>query len=95
MTYFQAWRIFAKVTHAVPPLLPAGPLVRWGAGLSGDLWTRVTGREPDVNSAATSMAAQSRNFVSTRAGRELGYQPRPLREAAEAAWQWFREHSYA
>jgi dihydroflavonol-4-reductase len=95
LTYFQAWRIFAKVTRSLPPLLPAGPLVRVVAGRCGDLWTRWTGREPDVNSAATAIVAQSRNFVSTRAQRELGYHARPFREAAEAAWQWFREHHYA
>ena len=78
LTYFQAWRIFAKVTRAIPPLLPAGPLVRRAAGRCGDLWTRLTGREPDVNSAATAMAAQSRNFVSTRAERELDYQRPPV-----------------
>jgi dihydroflavonol-4-reductase len=55
----------------------------------------LTGREPDVNSAATAIAAQSRNFVSSRAERELGYHARPLSEAAEAAWEWFRQHSYA
>jgi dihydroflavonol-4-reductase len=95
LSYFQAWRVFAKVTRALPPLLPAGPLVRRAAGGCGDLWTRLTGREPDVNSAATAIAAQSRNFVSSRAERELGYHARPLSEAAEAAWEWFRQHSYA
>ncbi len=95
LTYFQAWRIFAKITRAFPPLLPAGPLVRLAAGACGDLWTRLSGRELDVNSAATAIASQSRNFVSTRAEKELGYRSRPLTEAAEAAWHWFREHSYA
>ncbi|HTU24562.1 MAG TPA: NAD-dependent epimerase/dehydratase family protein [Pirellulales bacterium] len=94
LSYFQAWRVFARVTHALPPLLPAGPLVRIAAGRCGDLWTRLTGRELDVNSAATAIAAQRRNFVSTRAERELDYRPRGLAEAAEAAWQWFREHKY-
>ena len=55
----------------------------------------MTGREGDVNSAATMIAAQARNFVSTRAERELDYHPRPLVEAAQAAWQWFRDHKYA
>jgi nucleoside-diphosphate-sugar epimerase len=95
LSYFQAWRIFAKVTHSLRPSLPAGPMVLRLAGWGGDLWTRLTGREADVNSAATAMSAQARNFVSARAERELGYHARPLGEAAEAAWQWFREHGYA
>jgi dihydroflavonol-4-reductase len=93
--YLEAWRIFAEVTGARRPLFPLGPLIRRLAGWSGDLVTRLTGREPDVNSAATAAAALPRNFSSARAEAELGYHPRPLREAATAAWLWFREHGYA
>jgi dihydroflavonol-4-reductase len=95
LTYFQAWRIFAKITRKMPPLLPAGPLLRIGAGAAGDLWTKLTGREPDINSAATAIAAHKRNFSSRRAQEELGYQPRPMAEAAQAAWEWFKAHGYA
>ncbi len=95
LSYFQAWRIFAEVTGATPPLFPIGPLVRRGAGYVGDAVARITGREPDVNSAATALAAQKRRFTSARAERELGYAIRPLRESAADAWSWFRQHGYA
>lgn len=94
LSYFQAWRIFADVTGGTPPVLPAGPLLRLGAGYCGDLWARLTGRESDVNSAATAMAAQKRSYSSARAQAELGYRPRPLREAATDAWAWFRSQGY-
>ena len=94
LSYFQAWRIFAEVSGATPPLIPAGPLMRMGAGYFGDLVTRLTGREPDVNSAATAISAQKRNFSSDRAEAELGYRPRPLRDAAVDAWAWFRGNGY-
>jgi dihydroflavonol-4-reductase len=94
LTYFQAWRIFAQVTGGTPPVFPAGPLIRIGAGRFGDLVAKLTGREPDVNSAATAISAQTRNFSSARAERELDYRPRPLREAAADAWQWFRSNGY-
>jgi hypothetical protein len=48
-----------------------------------------------VNSAATTSSGQQRNFLSTRAERELGYRSRPLAESGADAWQWFREHGYA
>ena len=67
LSYFQAWRIFARVTRSIPPLFPAGPLVRVAAGRWGDLMTRWTGREGDINSAVTTSSAQTRNFQSTRA----------------------------
>ena len=95
LNYFQAWRIFARVTGSWPPLFPAGPLVRIGAGWCGDAWTKLSGHEPDLNSAATAISAQSRHFTSARAQAELGYRWRGLREAAEAAWQWFKQNGYA
>ena len=95
LSYFQAWRTFAKVTRALPPIFPAGPLVRFVAGNAGDIWTTLTGREGDINSAAMAISAQNRNFVSTRAQQELDYRCRPFVETTETAWQWFREHGYA
>jgi dihydroflavonol-4-reductase len=95
LSYFQAWRIFAEVTGGTPPVFPAGPMARGIAGLFGDLATKLTGRETDVNSAATSISGQARNVTSARAATELGYRPRPLREAAADAWVWFRQHGYA
>ncbi len=77
LSYFQAWRIFADVSGGTPPVLPAGPVLRIAAGCVGDLFTRLTGRERDVNSAATGIAAQKRNFSSDRAKAELGYRSRP------------------
>lgn len=94
LSYFQAWRVFAKATGATPPVFPAGPMIRLGAGYFGDLVTLVTGREPDVNSAAVRISAQRRNFSSARAVKELGYHPRPLEEAAGDAWAWFRQNGY-
>lgn len=94
LTYFQAWRIFAEVTGGTPPVFPIGAITRYAAGRVGDLVGRLTGREPDVNSASTAMAAQKRRFSSARAEAELGYRARPLRESAADAWTWFRENGY-
>lgn len=94
LSYFRAWRIFAQVTGATPPLFPAGPLARIGAGICGDLITRITGRERDLNSASASMGAQWRQVSSARAEVELGYKSRPLDEAAADAWTWFQANGY-
>lgn len=95
LTYYQAWRVFAEATGGTPPVFPIGSLARRGAGYFGDLVGKLTGREPDVNSASTAIAAQKRNFTSARAESELGYRARPFRESAADAWAWFREHGYA
>lgn len=94
LSYFQAWRIFAGITGGTPPVIPAGPIARSIAGYYGDLRGMLTGREPDVNSAATKMSAQYRHVTSARAEAELGYRSRPLAEASADAWAWFREHKF-
>jgi dihydroflavonol-4-reductase len=94
LTYFQAWRTIAKVTGATPPLVPIGPLARKVAGLAGDAWRGLTGREPDVNSATTAISAQWRGFSSARAEAELSYRSRPIEESVADAWTWFRANGY-
>ncbi|MFC1597671.1 NAD-dependent epimerase/dehydratase family protein [Planctomycetota bacterium] len=94
-SYLDAWRLFAQVTGARSPWCRAGPLMLLAAGLAGDLRTRLTGREPDVNSGAIALAALPKNYSSKRAETELGYQIRPPEETVRDAWAWFRQHGYA
>jgi dihydroflavonol-4-reductase len=95
MTYFDAWRLFAEVSGAKGPWLRAGPVMRVAAGAATDLWTWVTGKEPEVNSAAIRMSNLFHFYSSARAESELGYRCRPPRESVAAAWQWFQQHGYA
>ncbi|HEV3003888.1 MAG TPA: NAD-dependent epimerase/dehydratase family protein [Pirellulales bacterium] len=90
LSYLEAWRMFASVSGARPPLGVVGRRLLRAAGVAGSLWGRICRREPDVNSAATAMSMLEHHFQSARAVAELGYSPRPAREAAEAAWDWFR-----
>jgi dihydroflavonol-4-reductase len=95
LSYFQAWRIFAAASGATPPVFPIGPLIRYGAGRCGDVFARLTGHEPDVNSASVAISSQRRYFSSARAEQELGYRARPLAESATDAWTWFRQNGYS
>ena len=94
LTYQELWRLMAEVTGGKPPWFRAGPLMRLLGGFGGDLWGKLTGREPDVNSATMKMSCQFHYHSSARAQAELGYQNRPLRQTIEDAWRWFREHGY-
>jgi dihydroflavonol-4-reductase len=94
MSYLEAWRMFADIAGRRGPICRAGPMAVIVAGRIGDLIHRVTGREPDINSAATFMSGMPHHFSYARATAELDYRPRPAREAAEAAWQWLLEHGY-
>jgi len=95
MSYYDAWSLFAEVCGQKGPIrIGRRPLLR-SIGRLGDVWTRVRGREGDINSAAIGMALLPHHYSSARAKAELDYRPRPPREAAEGAWQWFRAHGYA
>ncbi len=94
--YHDLWNLFAKTTGGKPPWFRApGPVFPLIAGAFGDLCGKLTGREPDVNSAATQMAGQYHYYTSEKAIHELGYQMRPLQESIDDAWAWFREYDYA
>ncbi len=95
ISYHEAGRLFAEVSGARTPLCPPGPVILGIVGRIGDLWGRVSGHEPPVNSAAIRMARVPKTYSSARAERELGYRPRPLRQSVEDAWEWFLQYGYA
>jgi dihydroflavonol-4-reductase len=94
-TYLEAWRLFARITGARPPLRAVRRGVVRFAGRCGDLWSRITGREPDINSAAVEMSCLDHVTSCRRAREELGYSYRPLEETVTDAWDWFVAHGYA
>ncbi len=94
-TYLEAWTLFARVAGRRPPLGAAGPRMLRVAGWCGDLMARVTGREPDVNSAAITMALANHVASCRRAVEELGYTYRPLEQTVAESWEWFVAHGYA
>lgn len=94
-SYYEAWTMFAEITGARKPL---GVAWRWAqclAGRAGDAWGWISGKEPDVNSAAVAIARLPHHYSSARAHEELGYRVRPLRECVADAWNWFRRYGYA
>ena len=95
LSYLEAWRQFAEVTGARPPWCAAGPAIAAIAGFGGDVWGRLTGREPDVNSAAFALAKVRKVYTCAKAQRELGYHNRSLEETIGETWEWFVQHGYA
>jgi len=95
MSYLDTWRLMAEVTGARRPRRVAPWWMLRLAGGAGDLCTRLTGREPDVNSGAIALARLCKDLTSRRAETELGYRIRPFRQSVEDAWHWFCDHGYA
>ncbi len=91
----EAWTLLARVTGARRPICRAGPLMLIIGGAWGNLRTRLTGREGDLNSASVAMSKLPKYYSSERAAAELGYRSRGLETAAQDAWSWFLEYGYA
>lgn len=78
-----------------PPAVRLAPGLLMPVAWAAQGWARVTGGgEPRVTVDGLRMARKRMWFSSERARRELGYAPRPAREALRDAVEWFRAERY-
>jgi len=86
--------VVARLTGRRLPVarLPHGALLPFAAG--AEVFARLTGREPFATVDAVRMAKKKMFFSSTRAVEELGYAPRPARQALSDAIAWFKANGY-
>lgn len=90
-TYEKLWTEMATRMGKRPPIRAAGPGMEYLAGLAGDFWTRVSGKEPDINSAGVAMSGQFHWYSSKRAEDELAYQIRDAAETLDDSAAWIRD----
>jgi dihydroflavonol-4-reductase len=69
--------------------LPRAPLVP--LAFAAEAVATITRREPFLNRESLRLAATPMFFDDSKARRELGYRPRPYREALEDGVRWFRD----
>ena len=77
-----------------PPQMRVPYSVAYPAAIGAELIARLTGREPFITRDGVRMARKKMYFSSAKAARELGYAPRPAREAIADAVGWFRVNGY-
>jgi dihydroflavonol-4-reductase len=89
--------ILAGVAQAVgrrPPWLRVPHSVLFPVAIGAELAARITGRDPFVTLDGVRMSRKKMYFGSEKASRELGYTPRPAREAIADAVSWFGANGY-
>jgi dihydroflavonol-4-reductase len=89
--------ILAGVAQAVgrrPPWLRVPHSVLFPVAIGAEVAARVTGRDPFVTLDGVRMSRKKMYFSSEKASRELGYTPRPAREAIADAVSWFGANGY-
>ncbi len=90
--YKKLWSEMAVRMGRRAPIMRSNPLLNTIAGLAGDGWSKLVGRECDANSAGVMMSEIFHWHDSSRARRELGYQTRDAGETLDASAEWIRKH---
>lgn len=93
-SYLDLWRIMADVTRTSRPWFRMNGLMGLIGCTWGDLKTKITGHEGNVNSAIIRMSSQLHYYSSAKAETELGFCSRGVEECVRDAWEWFKEYGY-
>jgi dihydroflavonol-4-reductase len=90
-------RILVEVARAAgtrAPRIRVPYTVAYPAAIGAELMARLSGKEPFITLDGVRMARKKMYFTSAKASRELGYTPRPARNAIGDAIGWFRANGY-
>ena len=82
--------LIADVTHRRPPSLQLPQAAVWPVAFAMEKLANLTGIAPMMTRDHLKMARKKMFYSSAKATTELGYQPRPVRQAVEDAVAWFR-----
>lgn len=85
------FRMVAEIAGVAPPRIRLPQEVIWPVAIASEWLSRRFGIEPRVTREMLAMSRKKMFFSSDKAIRELGYHPRPAREAVKDAIDWFRE----
>ena len=95
MTLKEILSEIAVITGRKPPRVCIPHRVVLPLACLSEGWARLSGKgEPRVTLDGVKMARKYMFFSSKKAEQELGYNPRPAREALRDAVSWFQRHGY-
>jgi len=94
MSLAQILTDVASVVGRRPPSLKIPYAVVLPIAAGAELMARITGREPFASLDGVRMSRKKMYFSSAKAMRELGYAPRPAKDAIAEAIVWFEANGY-
>jgi len=86
-TYAELAAIMAELLGVKPPK-PAPAALLKAVGTVNEWMSRFTRKEPDMTHGTASLICSNWRVDSSKAERELGYRPAPLREMTEDSYRW-------
>jgi dihydroflavonol-4-reductase len=84
--------LVANVAGRRPPTIQLPEAVVWPAAAAMEWIAHLTGIPPMMTRDHLKMARKKMFYSSAKATAELGYHPRPVRQAVEDAVAWFKAH---
>ena len=87
--------ILADVSGQAAPKVRIPYAVAWMAALVGNVYGRITGREPQAAPDGVRMTRLPMQYDSMKAIKQLGFPQTPIPAAAAEAVEWFRKNGYA
>lgn len=90
----EFFRILADVSGQPAPKVRIPYAVAWMAALVGNLYGRMTAREPQATLDGVRMAGLPMLYNSRKAVEQLGFPQTPIRKAVGEAVEWFRKNGY-
>jgi dihydroflavonol-4-reductase len=94
MTLKQILDSLSAITGRPAPRVKLPHVVALAAGYADELFSRFTGREPQIPVDGVRMSRHRMFVASDKAERELGYTPAPVEAALERAVRWYEENGY-
>jgi dihydroflavonol-4-reductase len=94
LTLKELLTIVAELVGRRPPSIQIPHAVTIPIGYIAETWCRVFGGEPIATGDAARMARKKMFYSSDKAKRDLGYAPRPAREAIADSLAWFKQNGY-
>jgi len=94
LTLKQVLQILSKLSGRPMPLVRLPHVVPYIAALADSLVSRILRREPRIPLEGVRMARHKMFVDSSKAVRELGFQPTPLEAALERAIRWYSDNGY-
>jgi len=91
MSLKNVFALVSDVAGVKAPRIQLGQRVLWPVAIASEALARGFGIEPRVTREMLAMSKKKMFFSSDKAQRELGYAPRPAREAVADAVAWFRQ----
>ena len=90
-SYLELVQLIGELAGRQVPSRTTPAWLMKAVGAAGEFASRFTGREPGLTRAAATMATRRLACDCTKAQRELGFAPVPLRSMAEDCFRWMKQ----